>query len=230
MASTMDQLVIKQRRPLRGLFLLLLGIITGAGALGIWLYIHQTEWEKQLSTLQAKHQQVLVDNQRLQQQNTRLSTALTGYDQQVATQKAMSAELEQRLKDLQDQVIDLSQELTFYQNITQGNSSSELQVREFELRKDGNDPDAYRYRLVVTQGKNIKEAIQGQITLAIIAGDDNREIARHDLNLRYVQVVEGQLSLSADMQPEKVAVRLSDGNTELASREFDWQVNMPLTP
>ncbi len=230
MASTMDQLVIKQRRPLRGLFLLLLGIITGAGALGSWLYVHQTEWEKQLSTLQSKHQQVLVDNQRLQQQNTRLSTALTGYDQQVATQKAMSAELEQRLKDLQDQVIDLSQELTFYQNITQGNSSSELQVREFELRKEGNDPDAYRYRLVVTQGKNIKEAIQGQITLAIIAGDDNREIARHDLNLRYVQVVEGQLSLSADMQPEKVAVRLSDGNTELASREFDWQVNMPLTP
>lgn len=230
MASTMDQLVIKQRRPLRGLFLLLLGIITGAVALGSWLYFYQTEWQKQLSTLQAKHQQVLVDNQRLQQQNTRLSTALTGYDQQVATQKAMSAELEQRLKDLQDQVIDLSQELTFYQNITQGNSSSELQVREFELRKEGNDPDAYRYRLVVTQGKNIKEAIQGQITLAIIAGDDNREIARHDLNLRYVQVVEGQLSLSADMQPEKVAVRLSDGNTELASREFDWQVNMPLTP
>lgn len=230
MANTMDQLVIKQRRPLRGLLLLLLGIITGAGALGSWLYVYQTEWEKQLSTLQAKHQQVLVDNQRLQQQNTRLSTALTGYDQQVATQKAMSAELEQRLKDLQDQVIDLSRELTFYQNITQGNSSSELQVREFELRKADNAPDAYRYRLVVTQGKNIKEAIQGQITLAIITGDDKREIAQHDLNLRYVQVVEGQLSLSADVQPEKVAIRLSDGNTELASREFDWQVNMPLTP
>lgn len=230
MANTMDQLVIKEHRPLRGLLLLLLSIITGAGALGSWLYVHQTEWEKQLSTVQAKHQQVLVDNQRLQQQNTRLSTALTGYDQQVATQKAMSAELEQRLKDLQDQIIDLSRELTFYQNITQGNSSSELQVREFELSKDGNNPDAYRYRLVVTQGKNIKEAIQGQIALAIIAGDDRREIARHDLNLRYVQVVEGQLSLSADMQPEKVAVRLSDGNTELASREFDWQVNMPLTP
>lgn len=230
MANTMEQLVIKQRRPLRGLFLLLLGIITGAVALGSWLYVHQTEWGKQLSTLQAKHQQVLVDNQRLQQQNTRLSTALTGYDQQVATQKAMSAELEQRLKNLQDQVIDLSQELTFYQNITQGNSSSELQVREFELRKEDNAPDAYRYRLVVTQGKNIKEAIQGQITLAIITGDDKREIARHDLNLRHVQVIEGQLSLSADIQPEKVAIRLSDGDTELASREFEWQVNMPLTP
>lgn len=230
MADTLEQVVIKQRRPLRGLFLLLLGIIAGATALGSWLYFYQTEWQKQLSTLQKKHQQVLIDNQRLQQQNTRLSTALTGYDQQVATQKAMSAELEQRLKDLQDQVIDLSQELTFYQNITQGNSSSELQVREFQLRKDGNAPEAYRYRLVITQGKNIKEAIQGQISLAIIAGDDKREIAQHDLNLRYVQVIEGQLSLSADMQPEKLAVRLTDGNTELASREFDWQVNMPLTP
>lgn len=230
MADTLEQVVIRQRRPLRSIFLLLTGMMIGAACLGGWLYFYQTDMEKRLNTLQTQHQQLLTDNQRLQQQNTQLGTALTSYDQQVATQKVTAEKLEQRLAELQDTVIELNQELAFYQNITQGNSSSELQVRELQLRQDEASPGSYHYRLVITQGENIKEPVQGQITLAIIAGEDKRQIAEHDLHVRYVQVVEGRLSLTADMQPEKLAVRLSQDDKTLTSREFDWQLATPLRP
>jgi TolA-binding protein len=224
--SALQPYEIRQRRPFRCLlWIVMVALLTIAGQ---WYY------HRHISAQQAE---LLADNKKLSSELTQLQTDFqalsqtrTSQQQLQAMHDATTAQLETRLQQLQQKVIDLNKELLFYQTVTQGTGSSELQIRELQLRTDSNDAVQLRYRLVLTQGENISEPISGEVIVALQVDADKTEnaeiIGEHGLNLRYVQVIEGSFALPATT-PAQLVVTLMQKNKMLTTRTFNWQEITP---
>jgi len=230
MKSPLDNYVIQpRRRPWR--FILWIVLIVAITSLLQWYWFIYDNSEKTRLIGQNKQltEQVASMKSQLMQQSDLLQNR-----QQV--EQATSQQLQNRLEQLQKKVIALDKELLFYQNITQGNSTSELQIRDLQLRPEAESPEQLRYRLVITQGKNISEPITGEVIIKLQNSEGEGEEAKtidlnvteHPLNLRHVQIIEGVFNLSELPAPEQIQVSLRQKDKILISRSFDWQTDMPV--
>ncbi len=217
---------IRQRRPFRCLLWMVMIVLLVIA--GQWYY-HRHISEQQAQLL-AENQQLKTELAELQANYQALSQTRNSHEQIQAIHQATTTQLESRLQQLQQKVIDLNKELLFYQTVTQGTGSSELQVRELQLRADNTNAAQLRYRLVLTQGDNISEPITGEVVVGLQmvadAPDKTDIISEHGLNLRYVQVIEGSFALPAKA-PAKLVVTLTQKDKTLTSRAFNWQEIMP---
>lgn len=220
--------VIYPRRPFRCLLLVILAMVLTASAILVWGQKWQHQQLEELTELQAEHTQLLSENRQLLEENRKLREQLINVDQMQALQQATDNQLQAELRVLQDKVIELNKELLFYQNITQGNVSSELQVRELHLRPTENDPSVFMYRIVLTQGKRITKAIKGEVLITLNLADDDKTQSRlvetKALNIRHVQVLEGTLKLAENEQPDSLRVLLRQSDKPLTERTFKWEV------
>ena len=224
--------VIHSRRPYRSLFLIILTI--ALISIGVWFW--STQWQAsqrdQLLALQSQYQQLLNDNQRLATDNEKLSEQLNNINQMQAIQQATDSQLQNELEALQDKLITLNKELLFYQNITQGNVSTELQIRELHLRPIADNPASYTYRIVLTQGKRVTKATKGDVLITLNLSNDGKANSRlldeHELKIRHVQVLEGMVQLAENETPDSIRVMLREGKKTLAERSFKWEIS-PLT-
>ncbi|HAO25806.1 MAG: hypothetical protein CMH21_08180 [Methylophaga sp.] len=232
MTSPLDSYVIQPKRPWRLILWIVLSvIITG---LIQWYWFNHDSGEKARLIEHNKHltEQVAAMKNQLMQQ----SESQQNQQQVQAMHQATVQQLQNRLEQLQKKVIDLDKELLFYQNITQGNSTSELQIRDLQLRPEAENPEQLRYRLVITQGKNISEPITGEVMIKLQNSEGEGEEAKtidlnvteHPLNLRHVQVIEGVFNLSEISVPEQISVSLRQKDKVLISRNFDWQTDTPV--
>jgi len=220
---------VKEAKLLRYLAptLLSLMIITAT----VWLYyqlptLRQLEFES--TSLKVNNAKLLRQNKELKRQHKALSEKLQDSEQAAAIQKVTNKELQLRLTTLQDEVIDLNRELDFYQNVTQGNTSTKLQIRELTLTADSKQENRINYRLVITQGKKITAPITGAIQLFVTGENkalaDTIKIAQHQLKLRYVQVLDGQITLAEGFNPKTVTISLKQNTKTTLSKDFDWKV------
>lgn len=226
--------VIHARRPYRSLLLIVLAIIAVAITMWFWSQHWNATLRENLSTLEYQYQHLLSENERLTTENRQLTDKLDDINQMQALQQATDSKLQTELESLQNELITLNKELLFYQNITQGNASSELQVRELHLRPVSDDPSSFMYRIVLTQGKRITKAMKGEVLITLNLGGDgeahSRLIDQHDLKIRHVQVLEGILKLAENEQPESLRVMLRQGAKTLTERTFKWEVSPEPAP
>ncbi|MCX4189874.1 DUF6776 family protein [Methylophaga sp. OBS3] len=190
--------------------------------------------------ISAQQAELVAENSRLKQeldeirpQFQALSQTQTSQQQLEAIHQVATNQLETRLQQLQQKIIDLNKELLFYQTVTQGSGSSELQVREVQLRAEGNEANHLRYRIVLTQGDNISEPLTGHVAVSLLPNtekpDNTDVIGEHGLNLRFVQVIEGTFSPS-ETPPAQLVVTITQKNKPLITRAFNWQEIMPNEP
>jgi len=233
--SSLAKHVIKQPRPLRWVGFILAVIATTfavqwsmnqdsslAQQQQIAKFVqHQQELEQQL-------QDQITQNKQLRESNADLELKQTEQQQHLAIQQATDQQLQLQLVELQNNVITLNKELVFYQAITQGNTSSKLQVREFHLRADDYSANSYRYRLVITQGQKISKALTGTIEIKINSKRNGKSktimTKEHPLNLRHVQVIEGQLKIEDNIDPQTITVTIKQKRKTATSQTFDWQI------
>ncbi|THK41699.1 hypothetical protein E8Q33_07465 [Methylophaga sp. SB9B] len=229
MTSPLDNYVIQPKRPLRIIFWIVVAIvITG---LIQWYWFNHDSGDK--ARLLEQNKQMTEQLASMKVQLMQQAELVQNQQQVKAMHQATAQQLQNRLEQLQKKVIDLDKELLFYQNITQGNSSSELQIRDLQLRPDSENPEQLRYRLVITQGKNISEPITGEILIRLqnIEGEGEKakaielNVSEHPLNLRHVQVIEGVFNLTELPEPEQISVDLRQKDKVLISRSFDWQID-----
>ena len=231
MTSPLDNYVIQPRRPWRVIVWIIVAVI--ATGLLQWYWFNHDNGEKSrlVEQNQLMTQQLASMKAQLMQQ-----TELMQNQQQVqAMHQATAQQLQNRLEQLQKKVIELDKELLFYQNITQGNSTSELQIRDLQLRADNDNPEHLRYRLAITQGKNISEPITGEVIITLQNTEGEGEQAKtidlntteHPLNLRHVQIIEGIFNMAELPEPEQITVSLRQKDKVLVSRTFNWQTDMP---
>ena len=227
--SSLDKYVIHQAKPYRlALFILIAVIIT---ATSVWLFLKEdsTSLQQNLNFLQQNlnlsrqnTQQLSDERLDLREQNKQLNDTTSIQLQELNIQQATVDHLQQQLAELQDQVFNLNKELLFYQNITQGATSTKLQIRELHLTADADQSDIIHYRLVITQGKNITKPVTGLVSINI--DSDPTIISEQPLNLRYVQLIEGRLKLAENSQPKSITITIKQAKKPKLSRTFDWQL------
>lgn len=226
--------VIQARRPYRCLLIILLVIVLLVTAGWFWTREWRAEQSDKLISLQSQYSQLVTENQRLTGENQQLASQLENINQMQALQQATDSQLQTELQAMQDKVIALNKELLFYQNITQGNASSELQVRELHLRPVADDPASFMYRIVLTQGARITKAIKGDVLITLSLGGDgesqSRLLDQHELKIRHVQVIEGTVKLAEDEQPDSLRVMLRQADKTLTERTFKWEVSPSPAP
>lgn len=235
MAMNIPPLAIKKEaRGLRYLLPTVLSLIIMAAI--VWLYyqlpaIDQLQFES--ASLKTNNIDLLRQNNELTQQQKLLSDKLQNAEQAAAIQKVTNKELQLRIAALQDEVIELRRELDFYQNVTQGNTSTKLQIRELTLTVDDKQVNRFNYRLVVTQGQKITSPITGLIQLSLTGEtkttEDTIEMSQHQLRLRYLQVLDGQITLADGFTPKTVKVILKQNKKTTLSKVFDWKITASST-
>lgn len=232
--SSLDKVTIHQAKPYRITILIMISVIITATLVWLFLKEDSTSLQQNLIFLQQNlnlsrqnTQQLNDEKLDLREQNKLLNDTTNIQLQELNIQQATVDELQQQLTVLQNKVISLEKELLFYQNITQGTSSSELQIREIHLSPDANQSDIIQYRLVITQGKEITNPMTGLVSINI---DKNPTvISEQPLNLRYVQLIEGQIRIPNSSQTKSITITIKQAKQILLSRTFNWQLTSTIT-
>jgi uncharacterized protein YoxC len=227
--SSLGKYVIHQPKPYRLAIIIMISVMITATS--VWFLLKEdsislqqnlTFLQKNLNLSRQNTQQLSDDRLDLREQNQKLNDTTSIQLQELSIQQATVDHLQQQLVELQDQVFNLNKELLFYQNITQGATSTELQIRELHLTADAEQSDIIHYRLVITQGKNITKPVKGLVSINI--DTDSTVINEQPLNLRYVQLIEGRLKLAENSLPKSITITIKQAKKSKLSRTFDWQL------
>lgn len=222
--SLLAKHVIQQPKPFRCILTVLVTIVLTS--VSLWIYQKQVsdnllsqagKLSKQNQTLSSQNQQLTTNNQQQIEQ-------IESQQHFLAIQQATDEQLQLQLTQLQHDIVQLNKELMFYQNITQGTSDTKLQIRKLELRKNSTQTDKVNYRLVITQGKRINKPITGTVVITLNNNNDDRIINEHSINLRHVQVVEGQIKLTDNDEPNTISISLKRKKKTTITKIFDWQL------
>ena len=230
--SSLAKHVIHRPKPIRSALIVFFAITITA--LSFWLY-HQNYNERailkindlsQKNKLLTTNKQALInENGQLLEQVQQQATQIESHQHFVAIQKVTDEQLQLQLSKLQSEIVILNKDLMFYQNVTQGTGDSKLQIRELHLRQDNTQADRINYRLVITQGQRIKSAIKGTVIVTLNKNDKHTTINEHSLNLRSVQVIEGQIELTDSITPDTISIALKRKKKTTLTQTFDWQLD-----
>lgn len=230
--SSLDRYVIHQARPYRLAIFILIAVIVSTAS--VWFFLKEDSvtlqqnlifLEKNLNLSRQNTQQLNDEKLDLREQNKQLNDTTSIQLQELNIQQATVDQLQQQLVELQDQIISLNKELLFYQNITQGVTDAELQIREIHLTADTDQSDIIHFRLVITQGKSITKPLTGSVSITI--DKDSTAVSKHPLNLRYVQLIEGELKVTNSRHPKSITVTITQAKKTTLTRTFDWQLTSP---
>lgn len=227
--SSLNKFIIDQRRPYAYVAILLI-VVALTFFIQRYAYLKETQVQQQ----QIKDYQHISDlNTQLRNENKELGKHIALSDArlddnkyELELQKETIAQLGQQIGQQQKQLSDFNKELLFYQTITQGDRPNKLQIRELDLRSDDTNSDIVHYRLVITQGKKINQALTGTIeVLSNMSKGVSTVIAEYPLNLRHVQLIEGQIKIMDNIKPESITIIIKQKKKELLTKSFDWQLS-----
>jgi predicted RNase H-like nuclease (RuvC/YqgF family) len=225
-------LIISEPKPLRTAIIIACLLLLTIAAQWFYNQAHNKDLftdvkalEVQLSELQDAHASLRQELIKTKRDKQALEQQLTEQQQANVIQQGTEQQLQLQLNALQTQVMTLKKELMFYQNITQGTSSSKLQVREAFITET-ELPNVYLYRIVITQGKKVSKPLTGKILLALntAQGEDTIDIAEHSLSLRHIQVIEGHINVAENISPESIAIEIIQGKKTRLNETIQWQL------
>jgi hypothetical protein len=141
------------------------------------------------------------------------------------------------LKELQNELLELKQEVAFYRGIVApSETASGLNIMSLKFDSIG-DNNGYRFKLILTQLKTNERVVRGQARIFIdgIMQGKQRQLSlsevsggkiKDDLNMRfkYFQNLEGDIVLPEGFAPSSVVVDLHPRGRGLTriKKSFDW--------
>ena len=229
--SSVTKFIIRQHRPYV-YAAILIAVVALTFFIQRYLYLKETQIQQQkikkYQQLDDLYQQLRNKNEELGEYIVLSDARLDDNKYELELQKETIAQLGQQIGRQQRQLSDFNKELLFYQTITQGDRPNKLQIRELVLRSGDANSDIVHYRLIITQGKKINQALTGTIEMiSNMSEEESTVIAEHPLNLRHVQLIEGQIKIFDDNEPKSITIIIKQKNKELLSQSFDWQLSSP---
>jgi len=148
-------------------------------------------------------------------------------------------QVEQRLVDLQNEILEQREDLAFYRGIV-ADQQTGLRVQDFELLA-GDEVSSFSLRLVLAQAMRASQRISGSVELQVegvrdgkplilelaelgIAAEQRKSLAA--FSFRYFQNLEADLVLPEGFAPERVIVTLrpKGARAKPLEKTFDWAV------
>lgn len=188
------------------------------------------------AVLKIAHEDMQKQLREIEQENEKLREKSAVLEQAAAIDKKAYNDVNGSLKRLQNEVLELKQQVTFYRGIVSPTQAAAgLTITSFKLNKLGQE-FGYHFKLVLTQVKQNNRIIRGKANI-LIDGLQNGEpkqlkitelmgSAKPDLNLRfkYFQTIEGDMVLPQGFVPSSVLVDLkpSGSGNDSISKTFNW--------
>ncbi|MGD8742471.1 MAG: hypothetical protein PVH46_03535 [Granulosicoccaceae bacterium] len=193
------------------------------------------------------HSRAGFDYESVRQARDDLQQALTEREQTVASLQERvavlerAAEIEQQgyhevdesLRSLQSEILELKEEVAFYRSIVAPRESSRgLRIQRFKITP-GREAHAFRYKLVLTQVIKTSRITRGNVEVKIegLRKGEHQVLALKDIatekvdklpfRFRYFQNFEGDLLIPADFTPSRVMVKVVSNRVTL-KKTFDW--------
>ena len=150
--------------------------------------------------------------------------------------KAASAELQQNLRDRQEEIAGLRADLAFYSRLTDGHSMPQgLSVHGIHL-KAGAATHVYNFTVTLTQTLKSGEISNGHVRVSVsgvragklvtLGWSDiapNQDAGGLPFSFKYFQQVAGTLMLPEDFTPNRIHVEATAGSEAgRAEQEFAW--------
>lgn len=172
-------------------------------------------------------------------ENVALRRQLSLLERTGQVQHAAYAKVNDMLKRLQNEVLELKEELAVYRRIVvHSDRGTGLRIQHLSLQPQGN-ARTYRYRVILTYLNKRLERLNGSMQL-FVSGDRqdgstvlslgelssiDHDDAEVDLQFKNFLRVEGQLTLPRAFTPHyvKVVVDGRGGVSQRAERTFTWQ-------
>ncbi|MBL1320248.1 MAG: hypothetical protein COA63_004205 [Methylophaga sp.] len=227
--SSVAKFIVRQHRPYFYVMILIASIAL-TFLIQRYVYLKETQVQqqkiKEYQQLNDLYQQLRNKSEEMGKYISLSDVRLESNKYELDLQKATIQQLEQQIGQQQNQLAAFNKELLFYQTITQGDRPNKLQIRELVLRSDAANSDIVHYRLVITQGKKINQALTGTIEMVSnISEEQSLVIAEHSLNLRHVQLIEGQINIIGNEIPKSITITIKQKKKTLLSQSFDWQLS-----
>jgi hypothetical protein len=149
--------------------------------------------------------------------------------------KAASAELQQNLRDRQEEIAGLRADLAFYSRLTDGHSTPQgLNVHGIHL-KPGAAAHVYNFTVTLTQTLKSGEVSNGRVRVSVsgvrtgklvtLAWGDvapNQDATGLAFSFKYFQQVSGSLMLPDDFTPNRIHVEAGADAGGHFDQEFAW--------
>lgn len=231
-----ERLVVKRYRPSKHVFAgtLALVLLAGAGYLA-----YAAGWSAAMTgcdAARADQEQVITLARRLEDENAVLRERVVVLERTGRVERKAHGDINKALKSLQKKILDLKEELAFYQGIVASSDhGGTLTIQSFAVQRESTDND-YHYRLVLTRYAEDAKVISGYVNL-YVAGEQEGEAVRLSLaalsdqpareirfRLKNFQMIEGRLRLPQGFAPHRVFVKVTptDKPQEKTEKTFDW--------
>lgn len=231
-------LVVKAYHPWRSrvVSILLLVVLV----LAAWALFEYGRFSAGYDSFQAnkQHAALLKQTQDLQTQieNLQQDKAVLARDAQIK-QKAYQ-DLDNTLKVLQGEILELKEELTFYRGIVSPRDAAQgLHLQRFKVEANGK-PRGFRYKVILTQVlkedriargylRFTFEGMQNKVAKVLSLQDvSDKHIKEEKFNFRYFQNIEGDIQLPQGFKPQRVTIKVVSRNRSARQdpleKTFDW--------
>ena len=225
------QLVVHEHDPLkRGILIgLLVLVLVGLGYL-IYDYGHSRAdydydgLEEQNSVLEERISQLVIEIEKTRDE-------LVANQSSSEIEKLAYGEVDQSLRNLQSEVLELKEEVAFYRSIVAPRESARgLRIQRFNVVQAAK---GFRYKLVLTQVIKNSRITRGNVVMHIEGVRKGKSVKLNltslsaksqkqlDFRFKYFQSFEGDLTLPKDFTPSRVHVKVSSNRVTL-EKTFAW--------
>jgi len=231
-----SQLIIKSPQPRKTALLIIViaALFIGTGY-GMY-YIGHDSAGFDNAVLKVAHVTLQQQLHEIEKENSKLREKNAVLEQAAIIDKNAHSDVNGSLKQLQNEVLELKEQVAFYRGIVSPTETAAgLAIASFKLSKLGEE-SGYRFKLVLTQVKLNDRIIRGKATIFIdglhngepkqfnVAALMGNTKAGMNLNFKYFQTIEGDMVLPEGFIPSSVLVDVkpSGAAQNALSQTFNW--------
>jgi hypothetical protein len=231
-----SRLIIKSHQPWRHRLKVVGGVLVSVLVLwGMFEYGFSRAGYDNASLLQER-EAMQASLKAAEEESRRLSERISILERAAQVDQQAYAQVEESLKQAQDEMLELKEEVAFYRGIVSpSETASGLAVTRFQLENIG-EAHTYRFKLVLSQLKTNNRVVKGYARVAfdgVMAGEQKQlglkelsrgKLDRLKLRFKYFQDIEGDVVLPQDFLPSRVLVEVvpTGKNATRLKKSFDW--------
>ncbi len=228
--------VIRQHRPARKWIVAIIGVIA-IGASAYALYIRASSWaQEELSALYNERDELVTTVATQREANSALRERVAILERAQQVEGKAYEDVDTYLRNLQDEVLTLKEEVAFYRGIVSAGKEKGLNIQSFVVDKE-DFPGAYSFRLVITQNLKRVKTISGTIRLKVMDRQNGkpRGLLLSDMSgkqtnslkfkFKFFQRIDGRFTLPDGFKPDRLQIQVVSSGKKPASVEksFEWR-------
>lgn len=230
---------VVQRRRVALMFVIVL-LVMALLSLGAWRVLHaeRAARDQSVSRISAEKDLLVSEITAVSEQREALSQRLVILERSAQVKSQAYAKVDSQLRELQRQILELKEDVAFYRGIVSGDpGGNRVHIQRLILEQEGDERD-YRFRVVLTRGKQSDKVVDGVLLLSVDGNQDGEPVrltleelvtlptAKLQFSFKHFQRLEGRIHLPERFVPKRVVIEvdIANSDTKPIRESFAWSV------